>query len=90
MRAQLVNDVFSLAQANRLRATRPFELAGYFANEQDYLPWSVLLERLEFYTNVIESTEIYGHLRTYLIGLIAPIYNKLSWSSKPTDLWLTR
>lgn len=90
MRAQLINDVFSLAQANKIRATKPFEIVRYIVNEDEYLPWSALLDRLAFYINIIESTEVFGELRQYLIDLIKPVYSKLTWENKATDSWLTR
>lgn len=90
MRGQIVNDIFSLAQANKIRPTRPFELAEYMVNEDEHLPWSALIDRLSFYINLIESTEVYGELRNYLIELIRPIYSRLTWDNKPTDSWLTR
>lgn len=90
MRGQIINDLFSLAQANKIRATKPFELIQFVVNEDAYVTWSALLDRLGFYINVIESTEVYGELRNYLIQLIRPIYSKLTWESKSTDSWLTR
>lgn len=89
MRGQIINDLFSLAQANKIRPTKPFELSSYMANEDEHLPWSVLIDRLSFYINVIQSTEVYGELRNYLIDLIRPVYSRLTWESKQTDSWLT-
>jgi hypothetical protein len=90
MRAQIVNDLFSLSQANKVRPTKPFELVRHMVNENEYIPWSALLDRLSFYVDIIESTEVYGNLREYLIEVIKPIYSRLTWDDKPTDSWLTR
>ena len=89
-RAQLINDAFSLAQANLLDATKPFEIIKYLSEEVEYLPWLTAINRLRFTTDMLESTNLYAQFQNYLIDLITPVYNKLGWEEKKTDSWLDR
>ena len=90
IRGQIINDLFSLAEANKITVTKPFEMIKYIRTETEYLPWDVLLSRLGFFINLFEATEIYGNLREFLIELVKPIYKKLTWSDSQTDSWLDR
>ena len=90
MRAQLINDVFSLAQANQIDPIKPFEIAKYLLNEIEYLPWMSLISRIDYYIDMLDKTDIYGEFKSYLLELISPIYFKLSWNDNPNDTWLER
>ena len=91
MRAQLINDVFSLAQSNRIDPVKPFELIKYLSGEFEYLPWNTFIKRLNFYIDMVESTQIYGDFNSYLLDLVKPIYNEIKWSENVTsDSWLKR
>lgn len=90
MRAQIINDAFSLAEANKINATKPFDIIKYISLEDEFLPWNVLLDRFQFFIDLIEATEIYGNLREYLIELVKPLYLKLTWNENENDSWLNR
>lgn len=90
MRAQIVNDVFSLSQASQLDPTRPLELIRYLVNEFEMLPWDAAINRLTFLINMLETSEIYGDLNDYLLELVEPLYNKLTWEPSANDRWLDR
>lgn len=90
VRSQLINDVFSLSQANKVDTNKPFELIKYLSNENEYLPWYSFLSRVDFYMDMIGSSEIYGDFRDYILDLVRPIYFKLTWYDDKTDDWLTR
>jgi hypothetical protein len=90
MRAQLINDIFSLAQANKVNATKPFDFIEYISgNENEYLVWSVCLSRIQLYIDLLESTELYGQFKSYLLKLIEPVYARLTWNDRPNDKWLS-
>ncbi len=84
-RAQLINDIFGFAQNGMLEVTKPFELISYLTHETEYLPWMVAIERLRFISDMLESSDFYQNLEEYLIKLIRPIYNRLSWKDKNED-----
>ena len=60
------------------------------SQETEYLPWSIAISRLNYLTNMLESTSAFGKYQTYLVRLINPIYNTLGWEQKPNDTWLLR
>jgi hypothetical protein len=53
-------------------------------------PGTHLLNRVSFYIDMLESTEIYGDFENYLLDLVQPIYKKLTWINQENDSWLTR
>jgi hypothetical protein len=44
MRSQLINDVFSLSQANKVSSIKPFELVKFLPKENEYLPWNTFIK----------------------------------------------
>ena len=60
------------------------------SQETEYLPWSIAISRLNYLTNMLESTSAFGKYQTYLVRLINPIYNTLGWEQNPNDTWLLR
>lgn len=90
-RAQLVNDVFSLTEANYITNGVAFELAKYLVDEFDYLPWKTFTLRIKFFLDLYESTSSYAKMQNYLADLITPYYRKLGWIENPaTDSWTDR
>lgn len=90
MRSQLINDVFSLSQGDKISSIKPFGLIKFLPNENEYLPWNTFINRVSFYIDMLESTEIYGEFENYLLDLVKPVYRKLSWINEETDSWLTK
>ena len=90
MRAQIVNDVFSLAQAQQSSPLRPLELIRYLKSDFELLPWDTAINRLAFYINMLETTEIYGDFNKYLLDLVEPVYSKITWLHNANDSWLDR
>lgn len=91
MRAQLINDAFSLSQATLLNANLPLELVNYLSNEFEYLPWSVFLNRVKFYLDMLSSNQLNIDLKVYFSKLVEPFYVKLGWfERKINDQWLEK
>lgn len=79
-RSQLISDLFSLSQAGYVDATLPLSLIKYMYQEDDYLPWNTLINnRISFYINMLESTELYGEFKSYLSSLMLQYYQKIGW-----------
>ncbi len=79
-RAQLVSDVFSMAQAGCIGPQVPLDFIKYMSKENDYLPWNTLLNnRIAFYMDMLESTEYYGDFVKFLSGLVKAYYERLGW-----------
>lgn len=90
MRSKLISDIFSIVQANKLPSHKSFEFIKYLSNENDYLPWYSLFQKLNFIFDMLESTEVYANFRVFMLKLVEPLYTKLSWRDQSTDSWLLR
>jgi hypothetical protein len=72
--------VFSLAQARYIEADVPLNLIKYMKKEDDYLPWNTLINnRINFYIDMLDSTELYGDFKLLLIDLISGYYQRVGW-----------
>ncbi len=90
-RAQLINDIFSLSQATLINADLPLELVKYLANEFEYLPWSVFLNRVSFYLDMLSSSQLVIDLKSYFSSLVKAYYEKLTWFENNYDHdWLEK
>jgi hypothetical protein len=87
-RAQLISDIFNLAQAGYVEADLPLELATYMINEIGYLPWSTFLNRIKFYIDILDSSPFYNYLQYYLQTIIEPYFEIIGWSHNTN--WLNR
>ena len=90
MRSQLINDMFSLAQADKISSTKPFELTKFLINENEYLPWNTFINRISFYVNMLDTTELYQDFESYLLDLVKPTYFQLTWANRESDSWVTK
>ncbi|CAF0852077.1 unnamed protein product [Brachionus calyciflorus] len=62
-RAQLISDVFSLAQALYFSPEIAFNHIKYLDKELDYLPWSVFLNRIKYFIDLLDTSFIYNKLQ---------------------------
>lgn len=60
-------------------------ILDYLKSERDFLPWSVFLNRIKYFNDILDSTELYGDLKKFLATLIEPYYKKLGWFEKNED-----
>jgi hypothetical protein len=54
------------------------------------MPWDAALYGFEWMINMLDFTEIYGDIINYVVQLIMPLYEKLTWEDNPSDKWLDR
>ena len=88
-RAQLISDIFSLSQAGYLNAKHPLNLIKYMSKEFDYLPWNVIINnRINFYYDMLDSSEFSSDFKSYVGQLIEPYYKKLDWVENENDEWV--
>ena len=78
-RAQLINDIFNLSQATLVRPDLPLDMISYLSNEIEFLPWSVFLNRIKFYLDMLSSSQMVMDLKRYLASTVTPLYKKLGW-----------
>ena len=79
-RVQIIDDVFYLANNQRISITTALDVIQYIPNEDKFLPWKFLVNNIKRVIGFIEEDSlIYSNLRDYLIRLIKPTYHKLKW-----------
>ena len=85
----MIGDIFSFTEASYFQTAIAFDLvAKYLKNDLDFLPWSVFISRVKFYTDLFESTSSSSLLQTFLRDLVHPYYMKLGWiEDELTDGW---
>uniref|UniRef100_A0A182MEM1 Aminopeptidase n=1 Tax=Anopheles culicifacies TaxID=139723 RepID=A0A182MEM1_9DIPT len=76
-RAQLVNDAYNLARADRIDFTVPLRLMGYLRKETEYAPWTAAGSALTYFNNKLRGTEHYVHFLVYVNRLLLDIYPTL-------------
>ncbi|OQV25529.1 Aminopeptidase N [Hypsibius exemplaris] len=87
-RAQIINDALTLARAGYLDYAIAFSATEYLVGEQDYLPWVSCLKALDFVDAMMQSSEHYGLLKSYILRQLRPIYIILGWGDSSTDAHL--
>uniref|UniRef100_A0A182K6I8 Aminopeptidase N n=1 Tax=Anopheles christyi TaxID=43041 RepID=A0A182K6I8_9DIPT len=80
-RAQLVNDAYNLARADRIDFTVPLRLMGYLRKETQYAPWTAAGSALTYLNNKLRGTEHYNHFLVYVNRLLLDIYPTLAIDS---------
>lgn len=59
-RAQLIDDAFNLARADKLSYKIPFRLIEYLKNETDYIPWMAAMNALSHINRFYYNSENYA------------------------------
>uniref|UniRef100_A0A182N5W6 Aminopeptidase N n=1 Tax=Anopheles dirus TaxID=7168 RepID=A0A182N5W6_9DIPT len=80
-RAQLVNDAYNLARAERLDLSVALRLMGYLRKETEYAPWTAAGSALTYFNNKLRGTEHYAHFQTYVNRILLDIYPTLAVDS---------
>uniref|UniRef100_A0A182Q4T0 Aminopeptidase n=1 Tax=Anopheles farauti TaxID=69004 RepID=A0A182Q4T0_9DIPT len=80
-RAQLVNDAYNLARAERLDLTVPLRLMGYLRKETEYAPWTAAGSALTYFNNKLRGTDHYAHFLVYMNSILLDIYPTLAVDS---------
>ncbi|XP_058060786.1 aminopeptidase N-like [Anopheles bellator] len=80
-RAQLINDAYNLARAERLDLGVALRLMTYLRRETEYAPWSAAGSALTYFYNKLRGTDSYEHFRTYVNYILADAYALLTIDS---------
>ena len=79
-RAHLLNDVFSLADANQVSYEVALDMTTYLGKENDFVPWSVAATKLQaLQGNLIFTDSYIGYLQ-YARGLVSKVYQQVTWN----------
>lgn len=73
-RAQLINDAYNLARADRLDMSLPLRLMKYLAQEKAYPPWAAAGTVLTYFNNKLRGTEHYPAFLNYVHSMLDSVY----------------
>uniref|UniRef100_A0A182JBC8 Aminopeptidase n=1 Tax=Anopheles atroparvus TaxID=41427 RepID=A0A182JBC8_ANOAO len=76
-RAQLINDAFHLARANRHDMTLALDLLTYLSGEREYVPWAAANGVLNYFYNKLRGTANYHDFIVYVDALIGDVFDSL-------------
>ncbi|XP_065072749.1 aminopeptidase N-like [Ochlerotatus camptorhynchus] len=80
-RAQLLDDAFHLALANRLDMEVFLDLMVYLQNEMEYPPWTAVSPIIGYFYNRLRGTENYENFQRFVHSLLQRVYGTLSIDS---------
>lgn len=68
-RAQLIDDTFNLARANKLSYKIPFRLIEYLKSETDFIPWMTTMNALSHINRFYVNSDYYNEFQVNLTSL---------------------
>lgn len=78
-RAQVLDDILDLARAGVVDYGLALNATQYLSKEESYIAWSPIGANLGFISRMLETTEVYGKWKKYLLSLVKPNYDRLTW-----------
>jgi glutamyl aminopeptidase len=79
-RAHLLNDAFSLAEAQQIQYEIPLTMTGYLKLEQEYVPWAVAASNLRSLSTKLQNTPAQAKLKEYVQSLLTNVYDLVGWT----------
>ncbi|CAH1108047.1 unnamed protein product [Psylliodes chrysocephalus] len=81
-RTHLLEEAFSIAEADLLDFEVPLELTKKLSAEFDYMPWSVAYIKLRSILNHLKwsGSDQEAAFKKYVIDIVSPAYNNFSWN----------
>ncbi|XP_058825932.1 aminopeptidase N-like [Topomyia yanbarensis] len=76
-RAQLINDAYNLARADRLDIALTLQLLTYLKKEVAYPPWAAANSVLTYFNNKLRGTPQYPNFIGFVQEILLPIYKNL-------------
>ncbi|XP_062548157.1 aminopeptidase N-like [Armigeres subalbatus] len=84
-RAQLLDDAFHLARANRLDIEVLLDLLVYLQNEKEYPSWTAASPIISYFYNRLRGTDHYEHFQHFIASLLEYVYSTLSIDTVSDD-----
>lgn len=85
-RAHLLNDVFSLAEAQQVSYDIALEMTKYLKKETHFVPWDVVSNKLKTIRNLLYYTELYPLFKNYAMKLVNEAYISIGeWDVNPEE-----
>lgn len=88
-RAQALDDILDLARAGFVDYGLALNATQYLSKEESYIAWSPIGANLAFISRMLETTDVYGKWKKYLLSLTKPAYDRLTWKEEEGEPILT-
>lgn len=88
-RAQMLDDILDLARAGAVDYGLALNATQYLPKEESYIAWSPIGANLGFISRMLETTEVYGKWKKYVLSLVKPNYDRLTWREEEGEPILT-
>ncbi|KAB7505266.1 Endoplasmic reticulum aminopeptidase 1, partial [Armadillidium nasatum] len=85
-RASILDDVFTLVRAGRIKAKVALDLSQYLKNETAYAPWRTASTHLMDWVELLFSHPSHSLMISYVHSLVRPHYRRLGWEDTGTHL----
>lgn len=79
-RAHILNDVFSLADADEVNYEIAFDMMSYLETETEYVPWKVAATKLSALKRALMFTEDFKAFKAFAKNAVEKIYQKVGWN----------
>ncbi|KAG5671182.1 hypothetical protein PVAND_001393 [Polypedilum vanderplanki] len=78
-RAHLLNDVFSLAQGQKVDYATALKMTEFLQKETSFVPWDAVSTKLKNIRNLLYNTEYFTEFKDYVNNLVDATYKNISW-----------
>ncbi|XP_069322719.1 aminopeptidase N isoform X2 [Eulemur rufifrons] len=90
-RAQIINDAFNLASAQKVSVTLALNNTLFLIQEREYMPWQAALDSLNYFKLMFDRSEVYGPMKNYLKKQVTPLFYHFknitsNWTDVPESL----
>lgn len=84
-RAQIVDDLFNLAQSGEISYNLVLDVTDYLVHETNYIPWLSAFNGLSFLSRRIADNDDLADMESYINYLVEDIYNHLGFQPKQDE-----
>jgi len=85
-RANLIDDAFELAKADKMTQVQALELTEYLSKEKAYVPFVTALASLGYIGGMLLLRPGYKTYERYMIQAVMPLVEELGWEDEGTHL----
>ncbi|XP_018321790.1 glutamyl aminopeptidase isoform X2 [Agrilus planipennis] len=86
----LLEESFSIAEANLLDYSIPLNLTKQLQSETEYIPWTVASKKLRMLKTYLTDSLQYSKFLEYAVDIVTPAYRKLTWNESSSDTHLEK
>jgi len=85
-RANIIDDAFELAKADKMTQVQALELTEYLKNEKEYVPFVSAISSLGYIGGMLLTRPGYKIYEKYMVQQVLPLVHELGWEDKGTHL----